>query len=447
MLIPTILRRLWRRARRRRVRQAPVPAPFALRPDAPEPVSGLALLVRYARRPEQFLLADAARLLVNGGETFAAMLAAIDAAAATVDLETYTLAADDVGMRFQAALAGAARRGVRVRLLYDYIGSRGLPAAFVRTLMAAGVQVAVYHPPIVGQILRTMNRRDHRKLLVVDGRLLFAGGINLADAYDDAGPRAGRWRDTHACCEGKAVALAGERLFEHGWSHAFPYPDTVTRAAVLKADVRRRWRGILTIGRLWRRAAERLQDALRDGRVAVQVVGNEEFRHRRAIHRAYLHAIAHARRYILIENAYFIPDAAIRRALARAVARGVQVAVAVPRTSDVPIVAYASRHLYAALLRRGIRIFEWPHGMLHAKTAVIDDAWAVVGSYNLDRRSFFHQLEAVLVVVDGGFAARLREQTLADLAQCREVTRAAHAARPHGRKLLESLAYAFRYWL
>jgi cardiolipin synthase len=125
----------------------------------------------------------------------------------------------------------------------------------------------------------------------------------------------------------------------------------------------------------------------------------------------------------------------------------VQVAVAVPRNSDVPIVTYASRHLYAGLLARGVRIFEWPHAMLHAKTAVIDDAWSVVGSYNLDRRSFFHQLEAVVLAIDPAFAGRLCAQTLADVQQCREVTRAAHKARPWHQKLLESLAYLFRDWL
>jgi cardiolipin synthase len=309
------------------------------------------------------------------------------------------------------------------------------------------VQVAVFHPPVFGRILRTINRRDHRKLLVTDQRCLFAGGINLADDYDDAGPRGGRWRDTHARFEGAAVALAGARLFEQGWSQAVAVPDTVTRAAILKARVRRRWQRIRSLRGLRRPSPALLRQAFLAGGAAVQVVGNEALRNRRAIHRAYLHAIARAQRYILIENAYFIPDLAIRRALVRAARRGVQVAVAVPRHSDVPIVTLASRHLYARLLRGGVRLFEWPAAMLHAKTAVIDDAWSVVGSYNLDRRSFFHQLEAVVAVVDRPFAERLRDQTLADLARCHEVTRASHAARPWRQKLLESAAYLFRYWL
>jgi cardiolipin synthase len=422
-------------------------APFALPHAAPESLTCLELLARYARRPEYYQLADAARLLVNGHETFAAMLAAIAGASSSVELGTYTIQADGVGRQFQAALISAAARGVQVRLLYDFIGSRGLPAAFVNALLAAGVAVAVYHPPIFGRICQTINRRNHRKLLIVDRRLLFAGGLNLTDAYAAPADHGDGWRDTHTALTGTAVASAGARLYEHDWQHATPYPETIPRLAWWPSGVRRRLRRILTIRQLWRHATDELQRAIHQGHVPVQVIGNEALRHRHAIHQAYLYAIHHARHYILIENAYFIPTRAIRKALAQAVSRGVQVAVTVPRHSDVPIVTHASRYLYARLLAQGIRIYEWPHAMLHAKTAVIDDAWSVVGSYNLDRRSLFHQLEVVVTVLDRDFATRLREQTLADLAQCHEVTCHAHAQRSWRRRLLETLAYAFRYWL
>lgn len=405
------------------------------------------LLARYVRRPNKFQPASSACLLVNGREAFPAMLSAIDRAIASVDLETYAIRADGVGMRFQSALLQAARRGIRVRLLYDYIGSRGLPAQFARDLMDAGVEVAVYHPLVFGRIFRTLNRRDHRKLLLVDQSVLFTGGLNLTSEYAAPEEHGSGWRDTHARFDGEYVAWAGERLFEDGWRHAIAYPDMATRTTRLKARVRRRLRRLIAVRDFWERISAAPPGVPGAGPVAVQVLGNQEFRHRWDIHRAYLQAIRHARRYILIENAYFLPDHAIRHALSRAVARGVLVAVAVPRNSDVPIVTYASRHLYAGLLTRGIRIFEWPHAMLHAKTAVIDDAWSVVGSYNLDRRSFFHQLEAVVLVVDPAFAGHLREQTLADLAQCREVSLVEHESRSHYRKLLESAAYLLRDWM
>ena len=161
----------------------------------------------------------------------------------------------------------------------------------------------------------------------------------------------------------------------------------------------------------------------------VRVLGNAAFRPRFRIRRAYLHAIRHAQRYILIENAYFIPDAGVRRALASAVKRGVVVAVAVARQSDVRVVAYASRSLYGTLLDSGVRLFEWQRGMLHAKTAVIDDAWSVVGSYNFDQRSLMHQLEAVAVIADPKFAGAVSRRMVHGLAGSEPVDPTAHGRR------------------
>ena len=181
--------------------------------------------------------------------------------------------------------------------------------------------------------------------------------------------------------------------------------------------------------------------------MAVQILGNEEFRFRRRIRKAYLQAMASARRYILIENAYFIPDRRVRQALGRAVRRGVTVAVVVASQGDVRIAEYASRSLYGQLLAAGIRIFEWPGGMMHAKTAVIDDTWAIVGSYNFDAISLLRQLEVAAVVADPRFACQLREQTLADVTRCHEVTRSEWAARPWSQKFVEALAHGVRRWL
>ena len=404
------------------------------------------LLTRYGRSAEPFQTASSAKLLVNGQEAFPEMLAAIDSATASVDMETYTICADGVGARFQEALTRAARRGVCVRLIYDYIGSIGLPARFARELTDAGVWVAVYHPPILNRPIWAMNRRDHRKLLLVDQRVLFTGGLNIADSYASAKEHGDGWRDTHVRLDGAEVARVGERLFEIDWRNSIAYADTSTRTSVLKAEMRKRFLKLKSIRDIWSRSHDK-PNVESGGGVTVQIIGNQEFFHRWRIQRAYLRAIKQARRYILIESAYFIPCRSIRRALAKAVSRGVCVAVAVPLHSDAPIAAYASRSLYGKLLSRGVRIFEWPHAMLHAKTVVIDDAWAVVGSYNLDHRSFFHQLEAVAVVYDHDFAHRLHDQTMADLAQCREVTLRDHESRSFRQRVLESAAYLLRYWL
>jgi len=165
------------------------------------------------------------------------------------------------------------------------------------------------------------------------------------------------------------------------------------------------------------------------------------------LRRAYIHAIKNARRYILIENAYFIPDRGIRRALRNAVRRGVVVGVVVAMYSDVKIAAMASRALYGELLSNGVRLFEYPKTMLHAKTAVIDDEWSMVSSYNLDHRSLLHNLEAGVLLLDAAFARALRNQVLIDISHCREVTLQFHKARPWNEALLESAAYQARYWL
>jgi len=442
---------VWRARRhaRRPAARPPAEVPPAL--VLPETLHGVLslsqMLDRYVHQRAFLRHASSVRLLVDGGEAYPEMLAAIERAAATVELETYMLCADSTGARFRDALCGAARRGVRVRLLYDYIGSLGLPERFVGELREAGVEVAVYHPLALNRPIWLMNRRDHRKMLMVDQQVMFTGGLNISDDSVSAEDGGAGWRDTHVRIEGAEVAQEGERLFEMAWRRAAVYGERRRRTARLKAGLREQVRKLADIRRVWQRRAHAAGTQHEDQGVPVQVISNEGSRYRWGIRRAYLYAIEHAQAYILIENAYFIPRRAVRRALARAVARGVVVAVAVPGFSDMPIAAYAGRYLYGRLLESGVRVLEWPQGMLHAKTAVIDDAWAIVGSYNFDHRSLFQQLEVVAVVVDPEFAGRLREQTLADFGRCHEVTRRERASSSFLRRILESAAYKLRDWL
>lgn len=438
------------RARRRRIRRArglkPVtPGPFTL-DAAPSPgLSFEQIIADYGRHADSFIHAEAARLLIDGRQAYPDMLDAIGNARETVDLETYILQSDRTGERFSEALCAAAKRGCRVRLLYDDVGSMGLSPRYVERLLSAGVHVRVFHPLRLWRPSWALNRRDHRKILIVDHRVSFSGGLNISNDYASREDGGGGWRDTHVRLDGVRVALELEAVFGQGWRlgrQQFLAEGAVkTEDALLRNKYRER--SVATVV-----ACDTGQGiGRRAGSVAVEVVSNQEFRHRRRIRRAYLHAIRNAHRYILIENAYFIPDRGIRRALLRAVQRGVKVAVAVARHNDVAVAAMASRALYGELLAGGVRLFEWPETMLHAKTAVIDDAWSVVGSYNLDHRSLFHNLEVVIVLADADFAARLREQNLADLKQCRELTLDEHEARPWWQTLLDSAAYQMRYWL
>ena len=411
----------------------------------PSPRADLkSILARYVRQSWRFKCALSAKLLINGDQAFPDMLSAIAAAKETIDLETYIIADDHTGSRFKQALSEAANRGVHVRLLYDHLGGMDVPPAFFEQLAATGIEVRAFHPLVITRPDWAMNRRDHRKILVVDDSISFTGGLNIADDYASISDGGHGWRDTHVRIDGPDIAQVFTSLFEYAWQKATPYPQAHKKTEIWKSRIRRLRRPI-SLKRLFRKR-DSLQMCPASG-LAVQIIGNREFRHRRLIHNAYLFAINRAQNYILIENAYFLPDIDIRHALARAVKRGVTVAVVLTRESDVKIISLATRHLYCSLLENGIQIFEWPRSMMHSKTAVIDDCWSIVGSYNFDHRSLLHNLEVAAVIADNGFAQKLRDQTLTDIAKCRQITAQSHRSRPFYQKLLHAAAYLLRQWL
>lgn len=396
---------------------------------------------RYTIHHVTVVRAQGVKLLLDGREAFPEMLACIAAAKKSIELETYILCADYTGKRFGTALISAARRGVAVRLMYDGVGGMGLPDSYVNTLTLNGVRVGVFRPlaKFWKNGFSIMNRRDHRKILVIDGTVGFTGGLNISDDYAAAEEFGGGWRDTHLRLDGDVPVGQLQNLFETSWSIAdeFEPPDSDEEAEQFPA---------LPPDAEQERAAE-CKTGYTSADVAVQILSNREFLQRVRMRRAYLQAIRHARQYILIENAYFIPDRGIRRALYQAVTRGVTVIVVIARTSDVRIAKLASKALYNELLAGGVRIFEYPLSMLHSKIAVIDDVWSMVGSYNLDHRSLLHNLEAGVLLIDKPFAEAIRGQILKDIANSEEVTKETHAERSWNEALFESLAYQARYWL
>lgn len=359
--------------------------------------------------------------LRTGGEAFPAMLEAIAAARRHVYLEMYILRADRIGQRFKTALIERAQAGVVVRLLYDSLGSFGLPSSYVAELEAAGVEVVVFHPVAPWRARWGINKRDHQKILIVDDEVGFTGGINIGDEYMPVEEGGGGWHDVNARVEGPAVHDLA-RIFQKTWDNAggMPFPRPPPPQSVPSGSSQLAY---------------------------VQVISNIGVFTRSRMRQAYLHAIRRADRNIRIMNAYFIPDIGLRLAFARAHRRGVSVTVIVPSTSDVKAVYYASRRLYARLMRAGVRIFEWPERMMHAKVGAIDGVWSTIGSYNLDRRSFFHNLEVGLTVIDRPLAEKLEAQFEEDLKGCREILPAEWGKRSLWQKFLERLAYQFRYWL
>ena len=339
-----------------------------------------------------FVAGNRLTLLQSGGEYFPALIAAIDAAAHEVHLETYIFSDDATGRLVAAALARAAQRGVAVRVLVDGFGAREFAAGLGASLAADSVEVMTYRPE-AGQFgfRRHRLRRLHRKLSVVDGRVAFAGGINVIDDFDDGASAAARF-DYAVRIEGPLVAR-------------------------IHADIRHVWR-LVRWASLGRRpppppALPRSPPVAGTTLAALRIRDN--LRHRRDIEHAYLLAIHLARREILIANAYFLPGRRFRKELLAAAKRGVAVKLLLQGPTDHVLLHYATQSLYDRMLRAGVRIFEYAPAELHAKVAVIDDEWATVGSSNIDPFSLLMSREANVVVRDADFAGQLRTSLQAAL--------------------------------
>ncbi len=377
----------------------------------------------YVRRPDRLSAGNAVEVLAGGAEAFPAMLAAIAAAGTRILFSTYILRDDRTGKRFQEALLERSRAGVRIFFAHDALGSLGaVGEGYLEPLRAAGIQVLEFFPIAPWRRNWGFNRRNHQKILVVDGQIGFTGGINLGDEYAPA-PEGGGWMDLHARVEGPAAGEL-ERVFARSWRLCGGSGLTELERARPTTPAAAAGKGAL-----------------------VETIDNVGLRNRWRMHKAYRQAVRAARSSILIANSYFLPDVLLRRSFRDAVRRGVSVRVLLPSVSDVAIVQYASKHLWRRLLRAGVRLYEAAGPMMHAKAAVIDGAWSTVGSFNLDRRSILHNLEAAVVIVDRGFGARLEQVIQAELEAAHEVNLGEWLDRPMWRRALEWLCYRFRYWL
>jgi cardiolipin synthase len=344
------------------------------------------------------------------------MLEAIRSATREILVEFYWIAPDAVGARFRAALVERARRGVRVRVLYDALGSRGMTEGFWSDLVAAGGEVHEYHAflPFSGRFrLAHLAQRDHRKIVVVDGRVGFTGGVNLGREWLPASEGGAGWRDQMICARGP---VAGE----------------------LRSLFFRTWRRV-TLGHV----PPDVRPLARRKERPVYVLASQR-RRRRSIRREYLARIGAARRTVDIANAYFLPDLRMRRALFGAVRRGVRVRVLVPESSDVPVLQFAVEAFFDTLLRHGVQLYALPPPMLHTKTAIVDSRFVTIGSYNLDERSLRKNLEANLGVVDDAFGAYATAAFEEDLALARPIDRRAWGKRSYTRVGVEWLALGLR---
>ena len=367
----------------------------------------------------EFLPGNRLTLLNSGDEYFPALLAALEAAKTEIYLESYIFAADEIGHEIAGALCRAARRGVQVNATVDGFGARNFATDFLPMLTGAGVRAMFYRPEIGRfHFKRHRLRRLHRKLVVIDARIAFVGGINIVSDHNAPAEMRPHY-DYAVRIEGPAL-----RQIHHA--------------------VRRMWETVSWVNfkRRFRLAAAPPAGGETAGAQTAAFLIRDNIRHRNDILHAYLEAIDAAQDEILIANAYFLPGLRFGRALYAAARRGVRITVLLQGKSDHPLFRYATQTLYATALEAGIRIFEYEKSFMHAKVAVIDGQWATVGSSNIDPFSLLLAKEANIVVRDRVFAGQLQSSLNQAMAGgAREMLMAELSSHPWHSRLLRWLAY------
>jgi cardiolipin synthase len=368
----------------------------------------LALVQEMGGSP--LVVGNKVELLLDGPATYASMFAAINAARDNINLETYILEPDEIGQSLVEARLVKQRTGVQVNLIYDSVGSLSTPKEFFQPLVDAGAHVLEYNPvdPRKARKDWALNERDHRKLLVVDGKIAYVGGINISSVYSSgsfgspfarsrkashtqAGPT---WRDTHLRIEGPVVADF-QKLFMSTWVQQ--KGDTLS--------------GHTYYPQLSNRGPE-----------VVRAIGSSPEDPYSLMYVTLISAINSAESQVYLTNAYFLPDPQLLAALKDAAARGVDVRLLLPGKSDSDLVLNASRSFYQELLSSGVKVYERQDALLHSKTAMIDGVWSTVGSTNLDWRSRLNNQEIDAVILGQNFGSRMQAMFDQDLQASRQIT-------------------------
>lgn len=390
-----------------------------------------AIAHRYATRDPQFLRTmthllgppvvpgNRVTALLNGDQAFPAMLEAIRSAKRSINLEAYIFWSGEVGKAFAGALSERARAGVATHVLVDWVGSKKLDDGLLRQMRQAGIEVVKYHP-LRWYNLERFNNRTHRKLLVVDGRVGFTGGLGIADLYLGHAQDRDHWRDAQFRAEGPVVGQM-QAAFLDNWIETG---------------------GVLLDG------AEYFPKLDSVGSQAAQAVQSSPGGGTENLRLMYLLAIASASRSILIANSYFVPNSLAVAMLVDARRRGVNVEIIVPGPIlDAQLVRRASRAKWGPLLEAGVNIYEYQPTMYHTKVMVVDDYWVSVGSTNFDNRSFRLNDEANLNVFDEEFARAQAGVFAEDRARSRKVTLEEWRRRPIAERLEELVARMMRHQL
>jgi cardiolipin synthase len=335
-------------------------------------------------------------ILVNGDRIFPAMLEGIAQAQWEICFETFIYWSGEIAQEFADALVSAARRGVRVYVLLDWWGALDMEQSLVDRMAEAGAKVRYFNPLSRWQLNR-MNYRTHRKIMVVDRRIAFTGGVGIADPWQGDARSADEWHDLHYRIVGPAVRCFQD-AFQEIWTEVIEKPQLD--------------------------AADRAPEERERGHiVAVQVMMSSPRQGAKKVYRAFRYAIESARQSILLTTAYFVPDEESIEVMLAASARGIRFHVMVPgEHNDMKLVRFASKSSWGRLLKGGIHIHVYDPTMLHAKVMVVDDEWTLVGSANFDNRSFSLNDEITMHVFGRDFAGRHRGIFKEDLNRCHDMT-------------------------
>ena len=369
-------------------------------------------------------------LLVDGPPTYAAMFRAVESARDHINIETYIMEdiEDETGRKFADLLLQKQESGVQVNLIYDSIGSYTTPAAFFQRLRDGGIQVVEFNPinPLKARGKWRLAKSDHRKILIVDGKVAITGGINISQVYSSGlsgrGDReAARmpWRDTDVQIEGPAVAEF-QKLFLDTW--------------------KRQEGAILAQGNYFPSLKE-------EGQALVRVLGSTPGEANRLTFIMYVVAITFAENSLHMTNAYFVPDRQTAEALTDAAKRGVDVKIILPGTTDSSLVQYAGQYYYSDLLKSGVKLYKRRNALLHAKTLVIDGIWSTVGSTNMDFWSFSSNDEVNAVILSRDFATEMEKMFSQDLGESDQVRWEDWKKRPLSLKVKEWFSHLFARWL
>jgi cardiolipin synthase len=354
------------------------------------------------------------QILKNGREKFPALIKALKAARQHIHMEYYIIRNDEIGREVRDILVSKAKEGVEVRLLYDGMGCLYLPKSFIKPILAAGGEAAVFYPPFLPHINVRVNYRNHRKITVIDGKKAFIGGLNLGDEYLGKSKRYGFWRDTHFMIEGSAVDFLQLR-FITDWEFAARTHLAFHEKYFPRKEIA--------------------------GTTGTQIVPSGPDSKWEAIRQGYFKMIVNAEKSIYIQTAYFVPDDSLAEALKTAALGGVDVKIMIPGKRDHPFVHWASTSYLSDLLDSGLKAYIYDYDrFMHVKAVMVDGRIASVGSANFDIRSFHYNFEVNAVIYDPYIVNQLEQQFLEDIGQCTEMTRETYEKRSFDVRFRESVS-------